>query len=62
MKLSEQEMRNEYLYYGTISHLKQMLMQGLIDVKTYCHFNTKLKEKYLPVSDGLISEAGLITG
>ena len=54
------EFRNEYLYNSTMAQVKKLLEEGLISEEYYWQINTKMKAKYRPVSDGLISENELI--
>ncbi len=60
MKMTEQEARAEYIYTVTIMHAQKMLEQRLITEEEYRAFDTKMKEKYRPISDGLISENNLL--
>jgi hypothetical protein len=60
MSMTEKEFRNEYLYNSTMFQVGRMLEMGMITDVDYCRINTKMKEKYHPVSDGLISETGLL--
>ena len=60
MKMTEQEFRNEAAYSVTMAQVKKMLKMGLIYKEEYWKINTKMKMKYHPVSDGLISEIDLI--
>ena len=57
MRMSNQEFRNEYLYSITMGHVGRMLARGLITEEEYQEVNRRMKEKYNPVSDGLISES-----
>ena len=61
MRMSTQEFRNEYLYNVTMGHVERMLARGLITEEEYQKVNRWMKEKYNPVSDGLISESDLQT-
>ena len=61
MRMSNQEFRNEYLFSVTMGHVGRMLDRGLITEEEYQKVNRRMKEKYNPVSDGLISESGLQT-
>ena len=60
MRMSRDEFRNEYLYNSTMGRVKKMLEEGLISEADYWQINTKMKAKYRPISDGLISENELI--
>lgn len=60
MRMTEQEFRNEYLYTSTMAQVRKMLQDGLISEEDYWQINTKMKEKYRPISDGLISENELL--
>jgi len=57
MMMTEQEFRNEYLYSSTMVQVRKMLEMGMITEGDYCRIDTKMKGKYLPVCDGLLSEA-----
>ncbi len=60
MRMTEQEFRNEYLYNSTMVQVKKLLKKGLISEQQYWQINTKMKEKYRPISDGLVSENELL--
>lgn len=47
-------------YNSTMAQVKKLLEEGLISEEYYWQINTKMKAKYRPVSDGLISENELI--
>ena len=61
MRMSNQEFRNEYLFSVTMGHVGRMLDRGLNTEEEYQKANRQMKEKYNPVSDGLISESDLQT-
>ena len=56
MRMTEQEFRDECIYSVTMSHVKTMLVKGLISEDEYWMINAKMKDRYHPVSDGLVSE------
>ena len=60
MRMSKLELHNEYLYTSTMAHVKQMVSERLIAEGDYWALNAKMKEKYRPISDGLISEKDMI--
>ena len=60
MRMNEQEFRAELVYSVTMAHVKTMLEKGLISEEEYWQINTKMKEKYRPISDGLVSENDLL--
>ena len=60
MRMTEQEFRGECIYSVTMSHVKTMLKRGLISEKEYWKINTKMKGRYQPISDGLVSENNLL--
>jgi len=62
MMMTEQDFKNEVIYSVTMSHVKTMLERGLISEDEYWKINTKMKQKYRPISDGLVSEIDLISG
>ena len=57
MKMTPEQFRNEHLYETTMMHLKGMLDQGLITAEEYRAFETKFREKYKPISDGLFARS-----
>ena len=60
MTMTKEEFRNEYLYNMTMVHVKNLLKKGLVTMEEYWQINAKFKEKYNPVSDGLLSENELL--
>ncbi len=60
MRMTENEFRNERLYNATMAQVKKLLRMDLISISDYWQINTKMKEKYQPVSDGLMSEYELL--
>ena len=62
MRMTEQEFRDECVYSVTMSHVKTMLERGLISEDEYWKINARMKAKYHPISDGLVSEIDLISG
>ncbi len=60
MRMTEEEFRNETAYSVTMTQVKKMLEMGFITIEEYWKINAKMKSKYHPVSDGLISEIDLI--
>ena len=60
MRMSEQEFHNERLYNATMVQVKKLLKMSLITEKDYWQINTKMKAKYRPISDGLVSEYELL--
>lgn len=58
--MTEREFWNEALYSVTMVFIKRMLRMNLISGEDYWAVNSKMKKKYHPVSDGLISEIDLI--
>ena len=59
MELSKQEFRDEYRYSVIMTQYKRMLQRGLITESDFQMLNRKYKEKYNPVTDGLIAEFDL---
>ena len=60
MNMTKQEFRNEMLYSVTMGRVKLMLERGLITMDEYRMINEKMKAKYRPISDGLVSEKTLL--
>ena len=59
MQFSQQEFRDEYRYSVIMTQYKSMLQRGLITESDFQMLNRKYKEKYNPVTDGLIAEFDL---
>ena len=59
MELTKQEFQNECLFSVTMNHVRCMLKNDLISQDEYSQMRDKMKQKYHPVSDGLISETDL---
>lgn len=53
--MTEEQMKNEKLYYISLSVLRSMLENGVISVETHRVFCTKLLEEYRPVSGTLMA-------
>lgn len=53
--MTEEQMRNEKLYYISLSVLRSMLENGIISGETHRVFCTKLLEEYRPVSGTLMA-------
>ena len=60
MRMTEQEFRDECIYSATMSRVKTMLAKRLITEDEYWKINEKMKARYHPVSDGLVSENDLL--
>ena len=56
MRFSQQEFRDEYRYSIIMTQYKRMLDRGMITESDYQALNRKYKEKYHPVTDGIIAE------
>ena len=56
MRVSKKEYREEILYLLTMVQVRKMLRTGLISEEEYRRMNRKMKDKYHPVSDGLLLE------
>ncbi len=59
MQMTKLEFHAESTYAVTMSHVLNMLRNGLITPEEYKRMNDRMKEKYHPVSDGLIFETDL---
>lgn len=55
MAMSEKEYKDEKLYYLSISVAQSMLRKGAISTETYKQIDTKLLEKYRPISGTLLA-------
>lgn len=53
--MSEKEFQAEKLYYISLSIAKSMFQKGIIDKEVLTVIDTKLLEKYRPVSSTLLS-------
>ena len=60
MTMTKEEFRDEYLYNMTMAHVKNLLNKGLVTMEEYWKINSEFKEKYHPVTDGLLSENELL--
>lgn len=58
--MGENEFEAEKLYYISISIAKSMLEKGVIDKEVFTIIDTKLLEKYRPVSATLLAGKPLI--
>lgn len=58
--MSEKQFQAEKLYYISISIAKAMLERNIIDKEVYAIIDTKLLEKYRPISATLLSGKPLI--
>lgn len=54
-KMTEEQFRAEKLYYISLSIAKSMLEKGIIDREVFTIIDTKLLEKYRPVSGTLLA-------
>ena len=61
MILSQDVFRRERIYTSTMLQARKLLKQHLISHEKYCEINTKMKEKYRPISDGLLVENELLS-
>lgn len=53
--MNEKEFQKEKLYYISVSIAKSMLEKGVIDNEIYTIIDTKLIERYRPISVALLS-------
>ncbi len=53
--MGEKEFESEKLYYISISIAKSMLEKGIIDEEVLAIIDTKLLEKYRPISGTLLA-------
>lgn len=53
--MSEKEFQAEKLYYTSLSIAKSMFQKGIIDEEVLTIIDTKLLEKYRPLSSTLLS-------
>lgn len=58
--MDEKEFEAEKLYYISMSIAKSMLEKGIIDEKVLAIIDTKLLEKYRPISGALLAGKPLI--
>ncbi len=54
------EFWNETAYSVTMVYVKRMLGMELVSGEEYWKINTKMKRRYRPISDGLVSEIDMI--
>ncbi len=60
MKMTPDEFEREKLYQGTMHFARQMLEKGIITEEDYCQIDTRMKEKYRPITGDLLSRRSLI--
>lgn len=53
--MNKKQFQAEKLYYISVSIAKSMLKNGIIDQEVYTVIDTKLLEKYRPISATLLS-------
>ena len=58
--MSDEQFRAEKLYYISLSIAKSMLEKGIIDKEVLAIIDTKLLEKYHPVSATLLAGKPLV--
>ena len=58
--MTELEFWNEAVYSVIMVYVKKMLGMKLISEEEYWKINSKMKKKYHPILDGLISEIDLL--
>ena len=58
--MTEEQFRAEKLYYISLSIAKSMLQKGVIDEEVLAIIDTKLLEKYRPISGRLLAGKPLI--
>lgn len=54
-QMTEEQFRAEKLYYISLSIAKSMLEKGVIDREVFTIIDTKLLEKYRPISGTLLA-------
>ena len=57
--MNEEQFRAEKLYYISLAVAKSMFRQGIIDAGVLSVIDTKLLEKYRPISGTLLAEKPL---
>ena len=62
MRMTKQEFQREAAYAVTMSHVKGLLEKGMITLEEYREMSARMREKYQPVTDGLIFESDLLSG
>lgn len=60
MQMTKEQFKREHIYQMTMLHFKGMLREGLITEEEYRVIDTKMIEKYSPVSGGVLSEINLL--
>ncbi|MCD8222748.1 MAG: hypothetical protein LUD07_11335 [Clostridiales bacterium] len=60
MQMNDEQFQAEKLYYISVSIAKSMLKKGIIDKEVFAIIDTKLLEKYRPISATLLSGNRLI--
>ncbi len=60
LHMSDEQMKNEMLYQGTMSIAKNLLKQGTISEEEYCQIDTMFKQKYAVSLSTLFTDIRLI--
>lgn len=60
MLMTEAEFQRERRYQTTMHFVRMMLENGLISREEYCQIDTKTREKFRPITGGLLSGNFLI--
>ena len=60
IKMNKNELEHELIYHQTMVMAQEMLQKGLVTREEYCEIETHFRNKYLPVSDGLVIENRLM--
>ena len=60
IKMNKNELERELIYHQTMVIAQEMLQKGLVTREEYCEIETHFRNKYLPVSDGLVIENRLM--
>ena len=60
IKMNRNELERELIYHQTMAMAQDMLQKGMVTREEYCEIETHFRNKYLPVSDGLVIENRLM--
>lgn len=58
--MSDEQMKNEMLYQGTMLIAKNLLKRGIISEEEYCQIDTMFKQKYAVSLSTLFTDIRLI--
>ena len=58
--MTKEQFENERKYQGTMAIAESLRRRGVISDEEYCQIDTRMKEKYRPITGDLLSRRSLI--